>query len=484
MTVAPIAKPGGPYTGVAGSALTANGSGSSHPAGSIVGWAWTWGDGASTAKSSSPSASHTYQTSGTYTITLTVTDNAGATASATTIATISSQSGGGGGNAGTVVLWAANTPTTKIHGSWTRHTDATAAGGSALWNPNASAAKVSPALASPRNYFEQTFQASAGTVYHLWVRMRAQNNSFANDSIHVQFNDAIDPSSHGAIDRIGTTGSAEVVLQNGSNGAAEHNWGWADNGWGTLGANIAFASTGAHTIRIQQREDGALVDQIVLSPSTYLTSPPGPLRDDVKILPYTDGSPQSAGSTADTAVMWTSDVAASAIHGKWQRLTAPTAAGGSALENPNAGAAKIAPALASPANYFETTFSAKANVAYHVWIRLRAQNNSLSNDSVHAQFNDALDSTKAAYARIGTTHSAEFVLQDGTGGAADHGWGWTDNGWGSPGPSVFFATTGTHRIRIQQREDGAIVDQIVVSADAYLSAAPGERRDDTTVVAK
>ena len=63
------------------------------------------------------------------------------------------------------------------------------------------------------------------------------------------------------------------------------------------------------------------------------------------------------------------------------------------------------------------------------------------------------------------------------------GWGWTENGWGSPGPHVYFATTGLHTIRVQQREDGITIDQIVISPDAYLTLAPGTRRDDATILA-
>ena len=37
------------------------------------------------------------------------------------------------------------------------------------------------------------------------------------------------------------------------------------------------------------------------------------------------------------------------------------------------------------------------------------------------------------------------------------------------GPLVSFATTGEHTIRIQIREDGMSVDQIVLSAKKYLS---------------
>jgi phospholipase D-like protein len=186
----------------------------------------------------------------------------------------------------TIVLWAANVPTTRIHGNWSLLADSTAAGGKALANPDHAAAKISPALASPANYFETTFSALAGTAYHLWVRLRAQSNSLGNDSVHVQFSDSV-TSSGTATMRIASTSSAEIVLQAGSSDASVQGWGWADNGWGALGVNVRFAVSGTHTIRVQQREDGAIVDQIVLSPTTYLSSSPGARDNDTKILAAT-----------------------------------------------------------------------------------------------------------------------------------------------------------------------------------------------------
>jgi hypothetical protein len=75
-------------------------------------------------------------------------------------------------------------------------------------------------------------------------------------------------------------------------------------------------------------------------------------------------------------------------------------------------------------------------------------------------------------------------LQDGPGGAAPQGWGWTDNGWGAAGPHVYFEATGSKTLRIQQREDGAIIDQIVISPDAYLTSSPGSRRNDNVILAE
>jgi len=82
----PTARPGGPYSGTVGAAISFNGSTSSDPDGTIAGYSWNFGDG-TTATGATPSKS--YSAAGTFTVTLTVTDNQGATNSATTTATIS-----------------------------------------------------------------------------------------------------------------------------------------------------------------------------------------------------------------------------------------------------------------------------------------------------------------------------------------------------------------------------------------------------------
>ena len=51
------------------------------------------------------------------------------------------------------------------------------------------------------------------------------------------------------------------------------------------GADLYFAASGSHTIRIQPREDGLSLDQIVLSSSRYRTLAPGANKHDRTILP-------------------------------------------------------------------------------------------------------------------------------------------------------------------------------------------------------
>jgi hypothetical protein len=309
--------------------------------------------------------------------------------------------------------------------------------------------------------------------------MRADGDSWANDSIHLQFSDSL-TSSGSPFGRIGTASSLELVLQDGSTGATPQGWGWTENGWGSLGPHVHFAASGTHTLRIQQREDGATVDQIVISPDAYLTKAPGARLNDTTILPDNDSI--ATASSAGTIVLWPIDaVMTSSIRGDWQVLADSTAAGGGALWNPDRGAAKVAPALAAPASYFDLEFAADAGTAYHLWMRMRAEDDAWINDSIHVQFSGAVDPTGAPYARIGSTASAEVVLQE-SGGAAPQGWGWTENGWGAPGPHLYFPAEGTQTLRVQQREDGAIIDQIILSPDVYLTASPGFRRDDSTIL--
>jgi len=113
----------------------------------------------------------------------------------------------------------------RIAGSaWQLVSDSSAAGGARLWNPDRGAGKLSYPASSPSSYVDFTFTPVAGVPYRLWFRGKAP---------------------------------------------------------------IHFASSSAQTLRIQQREDGISIDQIVLSPSTYLSSSPGSLKSDTKILART-----------------------------------------------------------------------------------------------------------------------------------------------------------------------------------------------------
>ncbi len=394
-------------------------------------------------------------------------------------AVASGASGTGGSSERTdLVLYAAQADT--VAGNWAAVADPTAAGGARMQSANLGNPKIATALVSPSDYFELSFEADAGRPYHLWLRGRAEQNGWANDSVHVQFDGSVDAGGS-PIYRIATTGAAEINLEDCS-GCGLSGWGWQDNGYGAgvSGPAIYFAASGAQRLRVQIREDGLGVDQIVLSSGRYLAASPGALRGDGLILQAAPGGPSPA---TREVVLHAAD--ATVVSPGWVRTADAGAAGGVRLQNGNAGAPKSVPALADPADYFELTFRADAGRPYRLWIRGRATGNSWANDSVHVQFSDSVTAGDAPAWRIGTTSSAEVNLEDCSGcGLA--GWGWQDNGYGAGvlGPEIRFATGGTHTIRIQVREDGFGIDQIVLSAFRYLAAPPGALKNDGVVLAR
>ncbi|MFY9555359.1 MAG: PKD domain-containing protein, partial [Blastocatellia bacterium] len=251
------------------------------PDGTIASYSWNFGDGQT---SSLPSVSHTYQTAGSFNARLTVVDNQGASATASILIQVTNPPLPAGSE---VVLYTARVA--QPVGRWNPLSDSTAAGGRCLWNPDSGAPKLVTPLANPSDYFEMSFNAVAGRGYRLWIRAKAQNDNPYNDSVFIQFSQSVD-SAGASVFRIGTPDATTINLEDCS-GCGLAGWGWQDNGWGVgvMGPLIYFSSTGPQTLRVQVREDGLIIDQIVLSPETYLSSAPGALTNDNTILSESSG---------------------------------------------------------------------------------------------------------------------------------------------------------------------------------------------------
>jgi len=62
--------------------------------------------------------------------------------------------------------------------------------------------------------------------------------------------------------------------------------GWVTGAyWLSQATPLTFAGSGSHTLRIHVRQDGVQFDQIVLSPTMYLNTPPGPASKDTTMVP-------------------------------------------------------------------------------------------------------------------------------------------------------------------------------------------------------
>lgn len=169
---------------------------------------------------------------------------------------------------------------------WQSIADPTAASGKALHDLNAGQPKVTAPAASPSSYADVSFIATNTETYKMWVRLKADGNHWANDSLWLQFSGAVD--ANGRSYAPGTTSGVEVNLEE-CQGCGVSGWGWRDEAWGQRGAvgvlTLRFKTNGWQTLRIQTREDGVSIDQVVLSAERFRASRPGAVKNDATILP-------------------------------------------------------------------------------------------------------------------------------------------------------------------------------------------------------
>lgn len=196
-----------------------------------------------------------------------------------------------------IVLYASDV--TFMTGGASRVSSTTGAGGQLITTPDNGFATLNAPLASPSQYLEASFQADAAQTYHVWLRLRATANSKWNESVWVQFTNAL--TVVGAVQwRIGSTSGLLVNLERCS-GCGVSGWGWQDRAWWTgQSPLVRFSSSGTQTIRIQTREDGVQVDQIVLATasSPYYNAAPGSAVNDSTILPKPTGGTTTAAPTS------------------------------------------------------------------------------------------------------------------------------------------------------------------------------------------
>jgi hypothetical protein len=185
-----------------------------------------------------------------------------------------SSSTSAGAAAPDIVLYASDV---SVFAGMRLETDSTAAGGRKLASSDngwASTAEPPPASSAPVATF--VFEVPTTANYRVWLRMKGKGNSKWNESVWVQF----DRSSRY---HWGTNDALLVNLENCS-ACGIQEWGWQDNSWWLNQFPIVTLGAGFNRIFVSLREDGVEFDQIVLSPERFLTTAPGPVKNDNTIL--------------------------------------------------------------------------------------------------------------------------------------------------------------------------------------------------------
>jgi hypothetical protein len=242
----------------------------------------------------------------------------------------------------------------------------------------------------------------------------------------------------------------------------------------------------AHALTYEWRKDGALLSN---NPTISLCGPP-PGRS-VYTLTVRDGRGGEATDSVTVTiegikeiVLWVADAG---TDGRWTHGDDQTAAGGFRAYVPNLGAPKVTTPLAQPADTVTLRFYADPTETYKLWIRLKADANSWANDSVWVQFGGATDLAGTRKYQVGTDSALAVNLEECS-GCGVSGWGWEDDGWGAVnrnGVLLRFPQNpdrDPQGIVIQTREDGVSIDQVVLSAEKYLTQRPGAAKNDNTIL--
>ncbi len=178
-------------------------------------------------------------------------------------------------------------------------------------------------------------------------------------------------------------------------------WGWQDNAHFEYDTGIVrFEKDGLHKLRVQRREYGVSIEQICL-----VAESSGESQTDVSVKGsignkednYTDINPHGN----EMIVIKTEDIPDSQIFGSWRKIKDPTAGFDRVLKDISGSGSKSERPFLEPEDYFEVDFYAQGGVDYHLWVRMKAENDSPFHDSIYVQFNDSINLNGELVYRIG-----------------------------------------------------------------------------------
>ncbi len=177
-------------------------------------------------------------------------------------------------------------------------------------------------------------------------------------------------------------------------------WGWQDNAFFEFDTGIVqFEKDGSHTIRVQSRERGVAIEQICLVAETDEESLGKALsRDSTENVDnmYAVINPDAK----EMIVIKADDIPDSRVFGCWRKVRDLTAHSDPVIKD-TSGFGKSEWPLLEPEDYFEADFYARGLIDYHLWVRMKAENDSPSHDSIYVQFNDSINSKGEPIYRIG-----------------------------------------------------------------------------------
>ena len=334
---------------------------------------------------------------------------------------------------------------------WLAVNKAGASGSAVEATPNTGKLKGNSNGSAVMNY--PVLFAEAGT-YTVWLRGWGDSNgSGKNDSVHVGLNN---------------NNSSAQVLEN-----FPDSWTWSKQKRGGGSVTVTIPSAGVHVINLWMREDGLILDQLVLTKDASFAPVGGNpvvvdgsavnVIDDTGV--QTDAEQESEITPEETIDEATIDAetdlpidndtisielenyasrSADGVH-QWLVVN-KTGASGSAVEStPNSGKLKFNSNGSAVMNY-PVPFAEAGT--YTVWLRGWGDSNGGgANDSVHVGLNN----------NNGTAQILENFPDS---------WTWSKQKRGGGSVTITIPSAGVHVINLWMREDGLILDKMVLTKNS------------------
>ncbi len=317
-----------------------------------------------------------------------------------------------------------HTSPSSLH-QWVIVNDNSASGGQALQAvvDNGTNYNTGYESSSPRLDYQINF-SQTGTHY-VWILGKAGGSDVASSN-----------SIHAGLNGQGLTTSDRIS-------GFDHTYGWSNDTMDTVRATIEVSQTGMQTFNLWMREDGFIVDKIILTtdPNYDATQPPQPT--------VFEQSNDGLGLVSIEAENYHHTISPDELH-QWVIVNDNSASGDQALQavvdngtNYNTGYESSSPRLDYQINFSQIG-------THYVWILGKAGGSSVwSSNSIHAGLNGQ-----------GSTTSDRIS-------GFDHTYGWSNDTMDTVRATIEVTETGIQTFNLWMREDGFIVDKIILTTDLY-----------------
>ena len=290
---------------------------------------------------------------------------------------------------------------------------------------------------------------------------------FKKTGTHYLWLRGIGPTTYDDSCHVGVDGTVAATANNVSRFATS--WTWTRSLGSGATATINIPTLGVHTVSVWMREDGLILDKLALTTDpAYVPTGLGP-AESIRSGTNTPPPPPPTltfqqDATADALVVMNAESFNTAIARggqSWQPISVSGSVSSSAMRAlPNLGR-NISTSIETTAPQMDFAVNFNRTGTHYLWLRGQAADG--NDDTCHAGLDGVVQAT--------SDKSTGFTPA----------WSWTRKTIDGPAATINVPTPGLHAFTIWMREDGLILDKIILTPNASyvptdLGPPPSERR--------